>query len=71
LFLNSALDELRAGGHAWTAGEIDEWLRRPGFIAIEAVTPARSILYWAGNLAEGAGLTGVFRMETYGSGTST
>jgi hypothetical protein len=27
--------------------------------------PARSILYWAGNLAEGAGLTGVFPMETY------
>jgi hypothetical protein len=48
LFLNSALDELRAGGHAWTAGEIDEWLRRAGFIAVEAVTPASSVHFVLG-----------------------
>ena len=35
--------------------------------------PARPILYWAGNVwLEGAGLTGVFPMETYRApGTST
>jgi SAM-dependent methyltransferase len=49
--LANALGELhavRAGGHRWTAGEIDERLRRAGFVAVEAVSPTSPVHFVLG-----------------------
>jgi SAM-dependent methyltransferase len=49
--LANALGELhavRAGGHRWTAGEIDERLRGAGFVAVEAVSPTSPVHFVLG-----------------------